>query len=248
MDSRGITRIMEVLRLVASSQEEGLRASEVARETGLGYTTARRILQGLLREGAVEAARDGKRYCIGPAISMMGLARVGHLSLRAIALDAMMRLQSISGETCFLTVRSDLDSVCIHRETGTHARKVLSINVGSRRPMGVVIGSVAYLAALPRRDADAIVDANALRYSRYQLDVPEVRLRIERARRAGFAYTDRGLRPGTRSVGTVVLNRLAQPVAAISIVTVADRLPVERRRILASELAREAAALGAHIR
>jgi len=148
---------------------DGLRAAEVAAELELSYTTTHRILDGLLAEQAVEKTQDGKRYCIGPEISLLGLAWTGHFSLKFLSMDSMQRIRSTFGETCYLTIRSKFDSVCIHRELGTHARKVMSIDVGSRRPMGVIVGSVAYLAAMPEHSSNEIIRTNAHRYPYYHL-------------------------------------------------------------------------------
>lgn len=245
---RGINRVMGVLKLVAASQEAGLRAAEVAAELGLSYTTAHRILQGLLAEQAVEKSPDGKRYCIGPEISLLGLARTGHFPLRSLSIDSMLRIRAAFGETCYLTVRSQLDSVCIHREVGTHARKVMSIDMGSRRPMGVVIGSIAYLAGLPEPVSDSIVQANAHRYPHYQLGAAEVLERVRWARKKGYAYTKTGLRPGTRSVSAVIVDAADRPLAALSVVAVTDRLMAARRDEIAMILIREAQAISSRIR
>ena len=244
LNHRGISRVMSVLRLVAASQETGLRAAEIAAELGLSYTTTHRILSGLLAEQAVEKTLDEKRYCIGPEISLLGLARTGHFPLKLLSMDGMQRIRSAFGETCYLTVRSQFDSVCIHREIGTHARKVMSISVGSRRPMGVVIGSVAYLAAMPEHLAEEIIRINAHRYPYYHLSATEVLEHVKWARKNRYAYAKSGLRPGTRSVSAVIEASMGQPLAALSVVAVVDRLPTEKCDEIASMLIREGRAIG----
>lgn len=244
---RSVNRIMRILKLVAASQEAGLRVVEVADKLALSYTTAHRILQSLLIEEAVEKTLDGKRYCVGPEISLLGLARTGHFPLRSLSIDSMQRIRSTFGETCYLTVRSQLDSVCIHREVGNHGRKVLSIDIGSRRPMGVVIGSIAYLASLPELEANDILNTNANRYPHYQLDLAEIQRRVRWARRNGYAYTRVGLRPDTRSVSVAIVSDASQPLASLSVVAVTDRMKVARRDEIAIALLHEAQTISERI-
>jgi len=247
VELRGVSRFMSVLKLVAASQEAGLRAAEIASELRLSYTTVHRILQALLREQAVERTSDGKRYCIGPEVSLLGLARTGHFPLRARAMENMLNIKSAFGETCYLTVRSQLDSVCIHREVGTSARKVLSIDVGSRRPMGVVIGSVAYLALLPAAMAEDIILINADRYPRHQLDAADVMKRVEQARKNGFAYADPGLQPRTRSVSVAIQGADGMPLGSLSVVAVTESMKQTRRDSIAKRLMAEAADISSRL-
>lgn len=245
---RGINRFMSVLKLVAASQEAGLRAADIASELRLSYTTTYRILQALLQEEAVEKTSDGKRYCIGPEVSLLGLARTGHFSLRTRAMENMLNVRVEFGETCYLTVRSQLDSVCIHREIGTSTRKVLSIDVGSRRPMGVVVGSIAYLSLLPVDMAEKIILANSDRYPRHQLHIAEVMARVEQARKHGFAYADPGLQPSTRSVSVAIAGADGMPLGALSVVAVSKNMEPARRDQIAAMLKEEVSDISCNLR
>ncbi|GAA5236908.1 helix-turn-helix domain-containing protein [Verticiella sediminum] len=235
-DGRSAARLMAVLRVVAASQEHGLRTSEVSAELGLSYTTARRILAGLLAEGAVELSEDGRRFRIGEEITLLGLARAGPFALGSCALPHMQYLVRTFGETVYLTVCSRWDSVCIHREIGTSERKVLSISRGSRRPLGVAVGSIAMLGAMTSARSEAIVAANADRYPRYGIAADRVRHRVACARIQGHAYADPGLRQGTRSVGVAIRDPGGEPMASLSIVAIASRLDDGVRARMANDL------------
>ncbi|MBV7484856.1 IclR family transcriptional regulator [Bordetella sp. BOR01] len=219
---RGVSRTIAILRVIAASQEGGLRTSEISDELGLSYSATRRLLHALLAEQAVELAPDGRRYRMGREITLLGLARTHHSDLRRCAEGHMRQLVGDFRESVYLTVRSHADSVCIHREIGTSGRKVLSISEGSRRPLGTVIGSIAYLAALDASECESIIDENRSRYPHWGVTSSLVIERVEFARHHGYAYASQGLRPGTRSVAAAIQDGQGKPCGSLSIAAVAD--------------------------
>src|SRR5690606_39494348 len=72
---------------------------------------------------------------------------------------------------------SDLDAVCIDRAEGSFPIRVLTQNVGTRRPLGIGSGSLALLAAAPDDEVDNILRRNASRLK----DYPNVTDEIGRA-------------------------------------------------------------------
>ena len=153
--AQSIRRAMAVLRILAVGQEHGVRLTDIVEETGLNRPTVHRILRVLLEEGAVEQDPQTRKYLIGQEVSLLALARTARTPVRAVAEPYLHHIAEKAGDTVFLTIRSGFDSICVDRRTGNYPVKVLSIEIGARRPLGLGVGGLVLLAFLPRAESAA---------------------------------------------------------------------------------------------
>jgi DNA-binding IclR family transcriptional regulator len=221
---RVLNRAFEVLRILALGGEHGMRLKDIVSYSGLSRPTVHRILQTLIAEGVAEQEGSTRRYRVGPEISLLGLSRPAQLPVKAAAEPYLTQLANELGDTAFLTIRAGWDSVAIDRRTGSYPIKVLAIDVGKRRPLGVGAAGVMLLAMLPRDQADYICERNE---SRLPDDAPSmaiIRERVEAARRHGFAYNDTGVLQGTRAIAVPVLDPDGRGIATLALSAMADRL------------------------
>jgi len=187
--AQSVRRALAVLRLVATGQDGGVRLTDVAQMSGLTAPTAHRLLKVLMEETAVEQDPATRRYRIGHEITLLGLARPGGLSIRAVAEPYLSDLAAQLGDTVFLSVKHGADSVCIGRYLGSHAIQVLSIDVGARRPLGASVSGVALLAGLAPDEAAALTRSNASRLQVGGRSVRQVLAAVAAARRSGHDPT-----------------------------------------------------------
>lgn len=97
-----------------------------------------------------------------------------------------------------------------------------------------VAGGLAILCALPVSDADKIIEANALRYSKMStMDLGRVRAAMHEGQKRGVAFHDGLVFPG-------VAFPADDPIAVISVVAISARLDPVRRAIVAAALQRHA--------
>lgn len=218
-----------------------MRLTDIVRESGLSRPTAHRILRVLVEEGAVEQDASSRRYMIGQEVSLLGLARTRRFPIRSVADPFLRALAEEAGDTVFLTIRSGHDSICVDRKVGAYPVKVLSIEVGARRPLGVGVGGLVLLAFLAEPEARSILKAIEPRLAQHKIPLGALLERMKIARAKGYAYTDVGVVLGTRAVAVPVFNPAKEPVAAISIAAIADRLSSPRLPSLVAAMERQAA-------
>jgi DNA-binding IclR family transcriptional regulator len=249
--AQSIRRALAVLRIVATGQERGMRLTDVVEQSGLNRATVHRILRVLMEERAIEQDRETRRYLVGQEISLLGLARTARFPIRAVAEPYLHKLGDELGDTVFLTIRSGLDSICVERVAGSYPIKVLSIEVGARRPLGVGVAGVMLLAALTDEEAANLVATHARRLRAHQLTPATLMERVRKARELGYAYTDAGIVRGTRAVAVPIHGPQRDVVAALSLTTITERLPasrlpvvVERMQEQAAQITRRLAAIG----
>lgn len=238
--TQSIQRAALLVRLIASRSRPGSRLADVVQHSRLERSTVRRMLKCLIEEGFVMQDPDTRRYSLGPLVFELGLAAAPQFNLVDICRPALARLAETTGDTVFLTVRSGYDTVCIDRKEGSFPIRALTLDVGTRRPLGVGAGGLALLMTLPDAEVNAIVNANAIRLRSYNnLTVPALNGMLKRARELGYALNDTHITPGATSIGLPIISRYGQPFAAISIGAISSRMDAGRQRKLAAILRRE---------
>jgi DNA-binding IclR family transcriptional regulator len=233
--TQSIHRALRVLRLLASSAASGMRLVDLAHSAGLHHSTTHRILRALEEEGLVERLTNSRRYTIGSEVVWLGLGASSRFPIANAAARALDRLSEQVGDAV-LSVYSGNDSICADRRIGSYPIQVLSIAIGSRRPLGVSQGGRAILAFLPPRVAQKAIAANADRYTQHDLAPETIVENIKLARAQGYICSDGVTVKGTRVVAVPVLDIRGVAVAAISVIAVRHRLPASRVRVVVDSL------------
>ncbi len=239
-----IQRASLLVRLVASRSRTGMRLAEVVQHSKLERPTAHRILKCLVQEGFLMQSGDSHEYFLGPLIFELGLAASPQFNLSDICRPSLERIAAKSGDTVFLSVRSGYDSVCIDRKEGAFPIKALTLEVGTRRPLGVGAGGLALLLRLPDEAVDEIVRANAKRLAAYhKLTVPLLHKTLDRSRELGFALNDSHIFAGATTIGLPIVNRYGHPFAALSMAAISSRMVPPRQTELVAVLREEIAVI-----
>jgi DNA-binding IclR family transcriptional regulator len=238
--AQSISRAAKLMRAIAMQGREGARLIDLANQSGLERPTVHRILKGLIAEGLLSQNEETRRYHLGQLIFELGLAAAPQFSFRDLCQPMLLRIAELTGDTVFLTVRSGEDIVCLDRKEGSFPIRTLTLDVGTRRPLGVGAGGMALLLPLPDNEAAAILQANASRIACYgNLTVPLVLNMMRRARRIGYALNDKQVTPGALSIGLPISNPYGPPYAAVSIGAIVDRMSPERQKELVEILRSE---------
>ena len=169
--------------------------------------------------------------------------------LEALALEFHQHhagLAEQSQDTVYLSEPSGSEAVCTAREEGAYPIKALPLHVGIRRPLGVGAGGLAILAAMTMPQAQEIMRANAARYRAYGgIDMAYLEASIEEARSRGWASVADKATSGMAAIGVPILDRSGEPLGAISIAAITQRMTVERQTELARMLRAQCAATSA---
>lgn len=240
---QSLDRAISLLRLVATAYKDGMRLSEIVQASGLPQPTAHRLLKQLIAGGLVTQDRE-KRYRLGHFAYELGLAASAHHGLKEMARAHMAEIAMRTGDTVFLSVRSGEDSFCLERQEGIFPIKVLPVEVGHRRPLGIGGGGLALLSFLPEADREPILEKIAPLLGGYGgLDVGILRELIAESRSNGYSVISNYAVPGVTSIGHPIFDRYGAVIAAASVSGITDRMAGQRRGMIISCLANECRAL-----
>ena len=226
MTTQTLERAIGLIRILASAGADGRRLVELQQASGLTKPTVHRILDTLKHEGVVEQVDETRRYRLGQELAVLGWsANRTVYDLRELAAQEMTVVAAKTGDTSFLAIRSGMDTVCIDRQTGDYPVKAFTVEVGTRRPLGIAATGVALLAALPPDESDTVLDAIRSRLANFpNASVRQIREAMERARTAGYALSEGLMLKEVRGVAVVIRDSVERPIAAIGTAAINDRM------------------------
>jgi DNA-binding IclR family transcriptional regulator len=241
MGLQTLDRAVAALHALGAGGPQGLRFVDLQKSLGLAKPTAHRLLQALLSHGLVQHEPRGRRYRLGPGLQLLAQsATYPGPDLRRICTPAVQRLAEESGDTVFLSARDGLFTVCLSRATGDYPIRAITVDVGLRRPLGIGAGGLAILGALPVLESQRIVDVLEPKFTAFPLSSAEQILRSARlARKVGYALSDERVAPGVRAVGVALRDAAGEPIAAIGLAAIRQRVSAERIPLLVGLLERE---------
>jgi len=230
-DGGSLRRGVQLLRLLAAAGARGAALTELTQRSGLPHPSVHRVLRQLIAEGLAAHEPETRRYRLGSLTFELGLAGSTLYDIRDLCEPAMRALADATADTVYLVGRSGFDAVCLHRLEGSFPIRTLVLEVGSRRPLGVGAGGLAILAAIDPQERDEIIErlAPALAASRGPSPAA-LRKACERTIAAGFSVIEGTVNLGVTAVGVALRNSMGQPVAALSVAAMSQRMTRGRRR------------------
>lgn len=245
-EHRNIVRLMTVLDALSNASASGLRLTDIVAVTGLGKTTAHRVLSGMTTFGLVEQDEESGRFFIGLKMLSWATAARDRFGLARLAGPALNRIARQTQDTIYLIVRVGDEIVCLDAREGSFPIKALTLNVGDRRPLGVGAGSLAILSNLTDAEIDRYFSSNVEALAKHPFDEVKLRQMIATTREAGYAYNNIHVLPGLENltdmagIGIPIRKAGGTPVAALHLTAVTPRFDPPRRENIVSLLRKEA--------
>ncbi|MFJ7884417.1 IclR family transcriptional regulator [Pseudomonas sp. NPDC096917] len=215
--TQSLERSISLLKLVAANSQKGLRLVDLVRLSGMERPTAYRMVQSLMKHGFLSRPAGSSRYVLGEYCRELGAQFADRLDLRAICDPVLKAISEETGNSSFLIIRMNLDSMCVARAIGGYPIQIVSVKVGHRQPLGVGAGGLAILGTLPRAEQDECLRTNAKRLSAYgSLNVSTLRAMIAATQNRGYAVIGHYSVPGVIGIGVTLKNSAGKVLGAIT--------------------------------
>jgi DNA-binding IclR family transcriptional regulator len=164
--------------------------------------------------------------------------------LRTASRPVLERLAVAADDSVFLSLRSGDESVCIDLQPGPSPIRVVTLEIGTRRPLGAGAGGLAILGALPADErADILERVAPLLEQSWGLGKAALLASIHTFDEEGHAFIRNRVHAGISAIGVPVRGGFGQPIAALSIAALNERLTAARIPPLLAELRQAAHAL-----
>jgi DNA-binding IclR family transcriptional regulator len=241
MGLQTLDRAMAALHALGAGGPDGMRLVDLQKELRLSKPTAHRLMLSLLSHGMVQHEAGQRRYRLGPGLQLLAQSATHPgPDLRRICTPAVQRLAEESGDTVFLGARDGLFTVCLSRATGDYPIRAITVDVGSRRPLGVGAGGLAILGGLPAAESKRIVEVLRPKFKAFPLcSAAQITKSQQAARANGFALSDEKVALGVRAVGVAIHDGEGAPIAAIGLAAIRQRVLADRIPELVAMLVRE---------
>jgi DNA-binding IclR family transcriptional regulator len=213
-----IRRAASILKAIAAATPQGGSLAEVSRSQNLARSTAHRILKCLVEEGLLEQPSGSTRYHVGPLVQELALASPGSASEVARWRPAIDNIARRTGVTTYLMRRSGLEAVCLHKADGSSLVRVIPVEVGQRRPLGVGAGATALLAALDAPTCERYIELISPQLQAYAHITRDTLVQaVQRTRQDGYAISQGKVLEQSFGLARVIPDRRYVPKLAISI-------------------------------
>ncbi|MFA9441748.1 IclR family transcriptional regulator [Uliginosibacterium sp. sgz301328] len=218
-----IDRMMNLIDALAA-HSESVSLKQLALDTELHPSTAHRILGAMCARGFADRTDSGN-YRLGIRLLELGNLVKSRISVREVAMPAMLRLHALTGESVNLGVRADDEIMYIERtSSGRSAVRVVHI-VGGRGPLHTTATGKLFLAeqgveatreyaqrtGLPANTSGSITQVKALEQE------------LDRVRRHQIAYDMEEVEAGVRCIASGIRDDSGTLVAGLSLSTPAER-------------------------
>lgn len=238
--AQSVTRVLRLLKLIGSAPSRGAGLSDLARDAGLTQPTTHRMLAALQQEGFVSLHPSLRTYTLGREAYILGLAAERRHGLKEIAEAGLQRIAIATGDTVFLSIRSGDDAVCIDRKVGDFPIKILTLDIGHRRPLGVGAGSLALLSSLSDPEIEQILQRHQQLTTSTRIDLEILRQDIALTRKNGYATNLGRIISDMVGIGVAVFDRQQNLCASLSVAAIRSRLSGQQLQQALSILRQEA--------
>lgn len=235
-----VQKAIRILKCIEEHHEQGLRLVDICRLLDLEKPTVLRLLAQLTEDKLVMRHARTKKYYLGEYCKQLGQALTVQLSLSTRYSPLLKRISARTEDASFLVVIQDLDTLCIAREVGSYPIQALAIPVGNRQPIGVGAGGLAMLSDFPASVTEKYLKANQARLLKYKsLTLSAITLRIEKARKKGYAVIGSHAVNKVTGVGVSLKNKNGTIVGGISVAALDNRMTQKRQEVVAQIIKEE---------
>jgi DNA-binding IclR family transcriptional regulator len=222
--TQAIRRAAAILRIIGQGGPDGVGLAAIMEALRLPRSTTHRILKCLSEEGLVKHEQDRRRYVVGRLTYELGLAVTSDTLEIARWHTAVQRVARRTGATSYLLGRSGIEAACLHKEEGNTVIRVIPVEVGQRRLLGVGAGSAALLAALDADTSERIIQSIAPALTNYpNLSPATIHKIVDEARMTGFAVSRSHVVKDVIGIGMAIPTADGTPHLALSIAALASQ-------------------------
>lgn len=212
-----VTTAARILREFGKHSTQ-MGVSQLARQVGVGKSTAHRVIWTLVEEGLLEKVDETGLFRLTAAMRSLGASAETAQRLHEAATIPLDRLRARTAGTLHLAILDGTDVLYVERREGPGAIPVFRA-VGSRSAAHVTASGKVLLAYLPPEEREGLVRGMRLTAKTPRTITSHRAFLAELAhvRRRGYAENRGESQPGMSSIAAPVREPLGRVVASVSV-------------------------------
>jgi DNA-binding IclR family transcriptional regulator len=219
----------------------GIRLADLVQRSGLSKTVCFRLLTTLESEGMVMRDESSGGYVLGLKFIELAGRSLSRNTLRSQAAPIMDELARRTGDSVLLFIPSKLKAMCIERRDGDAPVRPQGADIGGCLEFNTGGAPLVILSYLPDDEREAFLAQELQKTtSRSIVDPDEIRKRIARVRRVGYAIGDEDAIEHVVAVGAPLFGHEQRLLGGLSIGGIKARYTPKRIREI-TEIVCEAA-------
>lgn len=218
-----IDKAMNLLNLFTTETPE-FRLVDIARASGLDKVTAMRVLNSLVAGGLLEQHPETRKYRLGTAILRLARIRETAFPMISTLQPIVDRLSDETGESGHASLASEAGLTTVALCEPNRSTRVW-IDPAQVLPFHATASGIVYLAHLPKAEADALLARTSdKRYTAETASRDQLQLRMQEARRLGYAHSIGGFEVDTAGFAAPVFDWHGKVIATMGLACVRSRL------------------------
>ncbi|PHR55656.1 MAG: IclR family transcriptional regulator [Robiginitomaculum sp.] len=230
--TQAIRRAAAILKRIAHvSDGKPVTIRDISASLDLPRSTTHRILKCLIETRLASYDAKSRRYEIGMLGYELGLAVTDRALNMAPYIAAVDKIAQRANVTTYLMRRSGVEAVCVHKAEGRSVIRVIPVEVGQRRFLGVGAGATALLAGLSDGAVERVlksIEPNLQQFN--DLTIFSIRDAVAAAHKTGFAESQSRVYSSIYGLGYAIDAQTKEPDLAVSIAVYAPDVDTSRIR------------------
>jgi DNA-binding IclR family transcriptional regulator len=218
-DSARLSSVTTAIHLLKTFtlEDDELGISELAKRLGVAKSTVHRLATALLEEGFLQQNIENGRYRLGVGLFSLGSLVRARLDVTAESKHILNALRDKTQENVRLAVLERQSVVFLHDFESPQTLRLRS-GTGQLRPAFCTAEGLCLLSGLRERELTKFLEyPRPERTVKTTIDEAELRLRIKRVKKTGYAVEDEECDEGTRCLAAPIFNGEGRIVASIGV-------------------------------
>ena len=222
-----IEKSIAVLEVLAEGSRP-LTFTEIVRSSDFNKSTVHRLLAILTNQGLINYNETSKTYMLGYRLLHLARKAWRGFDLQAIALDEMLRLNSLSGENISVGILTGNEVMHLRMIESQHQWGIVHPPVFNE-PVHTTATGKAIMAFLPPKIlANWLDQCDFKPHTRRSITKRELFVKeLKKIRKKGYASADRENMDYVVGIAAPIFNFLNEPIAALNIWAPTNRCSVK---------------------
>ncbi len=218
-DSSRLSSVTTAIHLLKTFSEDDneLGISELAKRLGVAKSTVHRLAGTLLDEGLLQQNPENGRYRLGVGLFSLGSLVRARLDVTTESKHILNDLREQTQENVRLVVLERQSVVFLHDFESPQTLRLRS-GTGQVRPAFCTAEGLCLLSGLREPELSQFMTfRRPQRTAKTVTDEDELRMRLKRVKRVGYAVEDEECDEGTRCIAAPIWNGEGRIIAAVGI-------------------------------